>query len=180
MPVTDAHKRNLRLPRELAGRLKKEASAQGISENAYLIIAITQKLDADEGRRKQQAGDAPKRRRDRDAPRGLGLRLESLSASEPLPANEPAAPVVVNVGAAGGVSASNDGLIAGLVAHIAAGRPWERQRRHDQALEILRSASCAPAARKEAEQRLEEALAGRTTEQRAPARLGSIGSLFRQ
>lgn len=179
MPLPDAHKRNLRLPRELAGRVKKEASAQGISENDYLIIATTVKVDADEARRKQQAGEAPKRRRDRDALRGLGLRLEPRSPPEPAPAAEPAAPVVVNVGTPGAVTGPDDSLIAGLVAHIVGGPAWERDRRWQVAKDVLRSTCTTPGERKEAEHKLEEALAARTEEWRTRAPLGQIGSLFR-
>lgn len=178
MPVSDPHKRNLRLPRELATQVKTEAVALGISENDYLILAAREKVTADKARRTQD-GESQKRGRSSDAPRGLGLRLEPVTPAAPRPAPELAPPVVVNVGTPSGAApATEESGIGWLVAHVRDAPAWERERRLRQAREIIRSACTAPAARKAAEDKLDEALAEKKNEGRwAPS--GSIGSLFR-
>lgn len=184
MPIRDANNRNLRLPRELAGQLKDEAAAQGISENTYLIQAARQKVEADRARRKELGGgERPKAGRPREAPRGLGLRLEPLSPPQPQPPPDSAPPpVVVNVGpAAGAAAVPGEGLVAGLARFVASKPPYEQDRRRREAREILAAHGQTAAEQQDLLHQLDQALAEerRKRPQGLGGRTPQIGSLFR-
>lgn len=181
MPLADRYQLPLRLPHDLAGRLRREVGLQGETVNAYVKRAIEQRLDMDEARRKERQAETPRGQKNRKAP-GLGL-MQPLLPPEPRPAPEPSAPVVVNVGGAGAHEPAGSGLIAGLAAHITAGAPWERDRRLKHALEVIGAAYPTLVARKAAEQQLQQAVAAQAQEQaqerRRAVSFNPIGSLFR-
>ena len=173
MPASDRHQQPLRLPREVALQAQRQAKRRGISFNAYVLGSLETRLSADKDRPEERR--APK---EKDAPRGLGLRLLSRPpAAEDLPPPpEPAAPVVVNVGAAGPSAAGGD-VTSALAAFIRSGPAFDRERRRRTALEVLRAHGQTSAERAALTERLDAALA-----EPAPARtsLGTgIGSLFR-
>lgn len=185
MPLADRYQLPLRLPHDLAGRLRREVGLQGETVNAYVKRAIEQRLDMDEARRKERQAETPRGQKNRKAPPGLGLMQPLLPPEQPRPASEPSAPVVVNVGGAGAHEPAGSGLITGLAAHITAGAPWERDRRLKHALEVIGAAYPTLVARKAAEQQLQQAVAAQAQEQaqaqerRRAVSFNPIGSLFR-
>ena len=182
--------RNLRLPRDLAARLKSEALRLGISENAYIILAAREKLEAEEKRRQEQrlaeAMVAPQRgSKEKREPRGLGL--GAPPPPPPAPPAEHQGPLVVVQQAGGAPTPSGSALpqgnldiLTGLLESIRKAVPWEKQRLARQAQTIIETALPDGPARSEALARVKAASEERRNEPRfGPSGSGSIGRLFR-
>lgn len=184
MAVSERHQQPLRVPRELAGAVKKQADRRGISFNAYTVQALEEKLDRD----RERSDLAEDRRRARDKPReprGLGLGLRSLSPAEaapPLPPLEQPA-VVVKLSSGAGEEAPAGGLVAGLVAYVASAPVFSREQYKRRALEVLQAQGSSPQAREQLASQFSAQLERALAEQ-SPARLrpqiGRIGSLFQR
>ena len=181
--------RNLRLPRDLAARLKSEASRLGISENAYLILAAREKLDAEEKRRQEQrlaeamtAMTAQRGGKEKREPRGLGLGAPPPPSPAPPPEHQGPLVVVQQAGGASALSPSTShgspDLLAGLIESIRKAAPWEKQRLARQAQTTIETALPDGPERSAALARIKAAGEERRDQPRfGPP--GSIGRLFR-
>lgn len=180
----EPNKRNLRLPRDLAERMKTQALALAMSENTYVSMAVRAQVERDEMR---APGPRPEKREGRGDPgggaiQGLGLApLSLVPPAPPAPPPEPTGPlVVVQQGTApAGVPGQVPDLLSGLLSSITKAPPWERERRMRRALETIAEALPPGADRSSAEARVRAAAATPPERQRFGAS-PSIGGLFRR
>lgn len=172
------HQQPLRLPLELAGRLRETARRKGISINDYAQFAIEAKLDADDEARRQRLMDRRFLQREVDsaAPRGLGLRPIAAPAPAPAPPVAEPQPVVVNVGGGTTSTGPDDPLIKRLAIFVANGPAFEREKRRRTAEDMLKASCSGDEARAEA-QRLRAAIEERLKP--TSARSWTIKELFR-
>lgn len=179
----DRHQQPLRLPQKLAAWCRQQAAQRRISINTFVQLALEEKMGTGGGR---EGRSAPRKKED-EAPRGLGLQKRLAAEETPAPPPPPEPPsVVVNVGPGALGQAGAQDLLPGLVALIRNAPPLERDRRRRLALEVLRQAGQSPAEQAQLVEKLDAQLAAEPPAAPAAApRLGqgplggTIGSWFR-